>query len=98
VTGHAPSPLVHAIFVWLNSAVIIALLACLFGSLADPAASGAIYIGTVTVSFFILAYTFVIALEVILKQQPVDPLRQSLHSGLRQGERPDGHAHAASPE
>jgi hypothetical protein len=97
-TGHAAPPLVNAIFVWLCSAVIVAMLACLFGNLADPAASGAIYIGAVTVNFFALAYTFVIALEVILKQQPVDPVRQSSHSGVPMGGRPDGHAHAASPE
>jgi hypothetical protein len=65
VTGRASTPLVYAIFIWLPSATIVAMIPWV---LADLPASGAIYVATVTLNFFTLAFAFVIALEIILKQ------------------------------
>ena len=67
-TGYAASPFIYAIFVWLGSAAIAAMIV---GVLADLAPSAATYIAALTVNFFALGFSFVIALEVILKQ-PVD--------------------------
>ncbi len=67
-TGHPPPPLVQAIFVWVGSASLVAMIADAF---ADLAHSGAVYITALAFNFFTLALAFVIALEVILTQ-PVD--------------------------
>lgn len=68
VTGHHSTPLVYAVFIGLGSAAIAAMIACV---LAGLPASGPIYIAAVTFNFFTMAFAFVIALEIILKQ-PVD--------------------------
>ena len=65
VTGHASTRFVYAIFVWLGSAAIVAMIGCVLTGLGY---SGAIYIAALTVNFFALAFSFVIALEIILKQ------------------------------
>ena len=67
-TGSAASPFIYAIFVWLGSATIAAMIV---GVLAELAPGAATYIAALTVNFFTLGFSFVIALEVILKQ-PVD--------------------------
>jgi len=67
-TGQSASPLVYAVFIWLGAAIFAAMIACVFAGFEQ---SGAIYTAALTCNFFTLAFSFVIALEVILKQ-PVD--------------------------
>jgi hypothetical protein len=65
VTGKPPPPLVLATFIWLGAASLIAMFVYVFGNFPHKAAA---YITALTVNFFTLALSFVIALEVILGQ------------------------------
>ena len=63
--GHAPPRLVKIIFIGLGSASIVAMIAYVLAGLPQ---SAAVYITALTLNFFTLAFSFVIALEVILRQ------------------------------
>lgn len=66
--GKAPPPLVLVTFVGLGSASLVAMIGYVLGNFEHKAA---VYITALTINFFTLAHSFVIALEVILRQ-PVE--------------------------
>jgi hypothetical protein len=68
VAGTAPPLAIFAVFVVLGSAVTLTMLGYI---LLDLQHSAAVYITTLTVDFFTVAFAFVTALDVIM-QQPID--------------------------
>lgn len=66
--GKGPPPVVFAVFVVLGSAVLVAMLVCIFGGFRYSAAA---YATALIINFFTIAFAFVKALDVIM-QQPVD--------------------------
>jgi len=68
VVGKAPPPAVFAVFVIFGSAVIVAMLVYVLGGFQYGAAA---YITALAVNFFTLAFAFVTALDVIMRQ-PLD--------------------------
>jgi ABC-type amino acid transport system permease subunit len=62
-TGQRPPRLVHAVFVIVGSAVVLAMLVYVLGGFQHAAAA---YISALVLDFFTLAYAFVTALDVIL--------------------------------
>jgi len=68
VVGKAPPPAVFAVFVIFGSAVIVAMLVYVLGGFQYSAAA---YITALAVNFFTLAFAFVTALDVIMRQ-PLD--------------------------
>jgi hypothetical protein len=67
VTGKRAPPVVLAVFVGLASLSIAAMIGYVFWNFAHPAAA---YASALTVNFVTTAYAFVMALEVILSEQP----------------------------
>lgn len=63
--GHAPPHLVQIVFIGLGSASLIAMIAYILCGLPR---SPAVYITALTFNFFTLALSFVVALEVVLRQ------------------------------
>lgn len=68
VVGKGPPPAVLAVFVVLGSAVTLAMLVWVFGGFRN---SAAVYITTLTIDFFTVAFGYVNALDIIM-QQPLD--------------------------
>jgi len=66
ITGRRAPPIVAAIFIWVATFSIIAMIGYVFGNFEHPAAA---YVSALTVTFVTTAYAFVMALEVILSQQ-----------------------------
>jgi len=66
-TGTPAPPVIMVVFVGLGALSLVAMIAAIFFGVAPPAA---IYATALTVNFLTLAFAFVIALEVILMQQP----------------------------
>ena len=64
-TGTAPPPVIMVVFVGVGSLSIVAMIVAIFLKLGPPAA---IYASALTANFLTLAFAFVIALEVILRQ------------------------------
>jgi len=67
-TGHAPPRVILVVFVGLGSLALAAMIAAVF---ALPEYRAAAYITAITINFFTLAFAFVVALEVILRE-PID--------------------------
>jgi hypothetical protein len=65
VSGQGPPPPIFAIFVVLGSAVTLAMLIYLLAGLQYSAAA---YITALTLDFFTVAFAFVTALDVIMRQ------------------------------
>jgi hypothetical protein len=65
--GHAPPRLIQVVFIGLGAASLVAMIAYVLGGFPQ---SAAVYITVLTFNFFTLAYSFVIALEVVLRQAP----------------------------
>jgi hypothetical protein len=65
VVGDGPPPAILAVFVVFGSTVTLAMLGCV---LMDIQSSAAAYITGLTIDFFTVAFAFVTALDVIMKQ------------------------------
>jgi|SRR6185437_4359421 len=65
-TGKAAPLRIVIIFIGLGSLSLVAMIGCVFGNLAHPAA---VYASAITVNFVTHGYAVVTALEVILSQQ-----------------------------
>jgi hypothetical protein len=68
VVGQGPPPSIFAVFVVLGAAVTLAMLGYVLGGLPYSAAA---YITGLTIDFFTLVFSYVIALDVIM-QQPME--------------------------
>ena len=66
-TGTPAPPVIMVVFVGLGALSLVAMIAAIFFGFAPPAAT---YATALIVNFLTLAFAFVIALEVILMQQP----------------------------
>lgn len=66
-TGTPAPPVIMVVFVGLGALSLAAMIVAIFLALAPPAA---VYASALMVNFLTLAFAFVIALEVILQQQP----------------------------
>lgn len=66
-TGSPVPPIIKVVFVGLGALSLLAMILAIFVGLAPPAA---VYTTALAVNFLTLAFAFVIALEVILMQQP----------------------------
>jgi hypothetical protein len=76
VVGNGPPPAVFAVFVAFGSAVTLAMLG--YG-LTGLQFSAAVYITALTIDFFTVIFSYLIALDVIM-QQPMDvPERPATH-------------------
>jgi hypothetical protein len=64
-TGMPSPPVVLAIFVGVGSAALLAMIVLVIGNFEHKAAA---YIAALTINFFTLAFAFIVALEVILRQ------------------------------
>jgi hypothetical protein len=62
------SPTIYFVFVVFGSASLVGMLVYV---LADLPHSPAAYITTLLINFFTLAFVFVVALDYLLKQQPL---------------------------
>jgi hypothetical protein len=67
-TGQGPPFPIYAVFVVLGAVVTSAMLVYVLGGLPN---SAAVYIAALTVDFFTVVFSFLVALEVIL-QQPME--------------------------
>jgi hypothetical protein len=65
VVGEGPPPAIFAVFVVFGSAVTLAMLGYV---LVDLQYSAAVYITALTIDFFTVAFAFVTAVEVIMRQ------------------------------
>jgi hypothetical protein len=65
-TGKSAPPLIQAVFVGLGSLSLAAMIGYVFGDFAHPAAA---YVSALTVNFLTHGFAFVVALEVILRQE-----------------------------
>ena len=65
-TGKSVPPVIQAVFVGLGSLSLAAMIGYIFGNLAHPAAA---YVSALTINFLTHAFAFVVALEVILRQE-----------------------------
>ncbi len=65
-TGKSAPPLIQAVFVGLGSLSVATMIGYVFGDFAHP---GAAYVSALTVNFLTHAFAFVVALEVILRQE-----------------------------
>jgi hypothetical protein len=63
--GKGPPPIVFAIFVVLGSVAILAMLASIFGGFGHQPA---VYISALFINFFTLAFAFIKALDVIMRE------------------------------
>lgn len=70
VVGKKPPPEVMAVFVVLGLIVTLSMLAYVLAGLPR---SAAVYITALTIDFFTVAFAFLMALEVILKQPIEEP-------------------------
>jgi hypothetical protein len=70
-TGKPPPPLVRTTLVWLGSMSLVATIVYVLGNFGHAAA---VYVTALTINFFTHALSFVIALEVILRQPTDVPL------------------------
>jgi hypothetical protein len=68
LVGQGPPPAIFAVFVVLGSAVTLAMLGYVLGGFPYAAAA---YITALTIDFFTVVFSFLVALDVIL-QQPMD--------------------------
>jgi len=64
-TGKPAPPMIMVVFVGVGALSLVAMIAAIFLGLAPPAA---VYTTALTVNFLTLAFAFVVALEVILRQ------------------------------
>jgi hypothetical protein len=65
-TGKSMPPVIQVVFVGLGSLSLVAMIGYIFGNLAHPAA---VYVSALTINFLTHAFAFVVALEVILRQE-----------------------------
>ncbi|HEX3858375.1 MAG TPA: hypothetical protein VHV58_02140 [Pseudolabrys sp.] len=65
-TGESAPPLIQAVFVGLGSLSLAAMIGYVFGDFAHPVAA---YVSALTVNFLTHGFAFVVALEVILRQE-----------------------------
>ena len=79
--GKGPPPAVFAVLVVLGAVVTLAMLGCV---LERPRYSAAAYITALTIDFFTVVFSFVIALDVIM-QQPIEAADRPAPHYLRKG-------------
>ena len=77
VVGTGPPPAIFAVFVVLGSAVTLAMLGYILVGLQYSAAA---YITALTIDFFTVAFAFVTALDVIMRQPMEASERTAPHS------------------